>query len=163
MTDTAKLEDLVGRVEAATGPDRELDGAIALAVGGWHRDWLDEGRNPHHMPDWYWWHTDDHPHQATDAHPRYTSSIDAALALAERVLPGYRWGVSQAGIRTGKHPDGKHPDGKTAYSDGFKAHVTEASPLRPMPTIAEARTAPLAIILATLRSLRIKGDHNDEA
>ena len=72
------LTDLFARVEAATGPDRELDGALwrklifdpQLARPG--NDWTltpNLGRKK----------------------PRYTASIDAALALAERVLPGWAW------------------------------------------------------------------------
>jgi hypothetical protein len=60
MTDVAKLRDLLSRVEAASGPDVRLDRAINKM-----------------FPD------------GELGSPYYTSSIDAAVALAERALPGF--------------------------------------------------------------------------
>jgi hypothetical protein len=54
-------DDLIARLEAATGPDRELDAVIALAVG------LDIGRSRAHSQD--------------SRVPAYTASIGAALTL----------------------------------------------------------------------------------
>lgn len=128
MTPIPDYDDIIGRVERATGGDRELDRAIMVfAFGGGVRNALPL--------------------------PEYTSSVDAALALVERKLPGYRWSVGATGIRSGTHPDGK-----PAYVDGFRAGLTKASPLRPLPTAAHARTAPLAIILALLRALSQQGE-----
>ncbi len=137
--DRSDMVELLARIEAATGPDRELDGDLhnvlfgtayvrsAGSVSGFMTSETDNG-NPYVE--------------------RYTASIDAALALVERMLPGYRWGVSAVGIKRGTHPDGK-----AAYVDGFRAHVTESSPLRPMPSTADAPTAPLAILAALLKAL----------
>ena len=80
MTD---LTALLERVEAATGPDREIDTEIARAFG-----WTPPGINPalwegKETPSWW----------ATPGFgmPAYTSSLDAAIALVERVLPGWSW------------------------------------------------------------------------
>lgn len=91
MTD---LSGLLARVEVAARPDRHLDAAIydafgddgsrvAFKVDDWsvepglhlsryHDGWL-IGRNPQD--------------QYADDLPRYTASIDAALALVEKVMP----------------------------------------------------------------------------
>jgi len=80
------LEGLLSRVEAATGPDRELDRDLAVAIGGYERVEM----HPHFMREtttnrvgWY-----------GRMAPFYTSSIDAALALVERVLPGAQWEIT---------------------------------------------------------------------
>lgn len=92
MTD---LTTLIARLEAATGPDRELDAEIAATF-----------HYVHNMPDWVnnWsgkWEAaksgrvylmedsgNRGPNFISDS---FTDSIDAAVALAERVLPGWDW------------------------------------------------------------------------
>ncbi len=64
MTDIAKLRELLARVEVATGPDVRLDRAINAM-----------------FPD------------GELGSPYYTASIDAAVALCKRVLPGWVWRV----------------------------------------------------------------------
>ncbi len=140
MTD---LRGLIERVEKATGLDRELDGAIHNALFGTAyvrctgsvTGFMTSATN-----------------NGNPTVPIYTNSVDAALALVEKMRPGYRWGVSSVAIKIGAHPDGK-----TAYGEGFRAHVTKNSPLRPMPSTADAPTPALAIILALLRSLDSQG------
>lgn len=155
------LDDLLARVEAATEPDRELDVRIDAASGTGRKITATASEEAIHL-----WATsvttrgDDSDEEVTSCPadifgvPRYTASIDAALALVERMPPGYRWGVSSAGIKTGE----RTLEGWPRYKDGFKAHVTEPSAIRPMPSVADAPTAPLAIILALLRALRSKGE-----
>jgi hypothetical protein len=70
--------DLIARLEAATGPDRELDAAIAEYAGV-----IPEGYEiavEHGKPQRYWWHHEDErqPYWVPSA---YTASIDAALTL----------------------------------------------------------------------------------
>lgn len=60
----ADMQELIARLEAAEAGSIELDVAIWDAMGGWSVS---------------------HP-------PAYSSSIDAALALAERVLPDHMRG-----------------------------------------------------------------------
>lgn len=87
----AELAELLERVKAETGPDRELDIAIGLAVGGFervqrgilgvveYRFWMPEGG----------WNSG----SSTVMIPKFTASLDAALALVERALPGAEWSV----------------------------------------------------------------------
>lgn len=68
MTD---LNELLERVKKATGPDRQLDYALFChfapmeVASAWHP------LNGH----------------------KYTTSIDSALGLVERVLPGWKWNI----------------------------------------------------------------------
>lgn len=73
MTD-ATLSALLARVEAATGPDREID--LSLAALAYPK-----------TPRSYW-----ADHTGHGAQEEYTASVDAALALIERVLPGWTVG-----------------------------------------------------------------------
>lgn len=66
MTNVSDLSDLISRLERASGPDRELDGAIAEAIG------LSVPHDPAGWP------------------PRYTSSLDAAVTL---VPDGCQWTI----------------------------------------------------------------------
>lgn len=94
------LSELRKRVEGASGPDREMDLDLALALGlaptgemwkrrkgrynqGGHPE-LREDRSPAPGP----WPT-------FTAKP-YSSSLDAALSLVERKLPGWVWSVDSA-------------------------------------------------------------------
>lgn len=95
--DLATLSALKARVEAATGPDRDLDGALMAALDPpYGRGW-DE-------PFSYFcrYNADDQglfkPHAATLAAlgaqvPAYTESLDAALELKGNALPGAMWAV----------------------------------------------------------------------
>lgn len=70
------MTDLIARLEAAEGPDRELDAEIEnLLAGGSDRDL--EYIVSNGVED-------------TTAPPRYTASIDAALTL---VPEGWTWGI----------------------------------------------------------------------
>lgn len=60
------LQSLLTRLEEAERPDRGLDGCLDGLV--------------------------DHDNEAWP--PPYTASLDAALALVERALPGWHWEVS---------------------------------------------------------------------
>lgn len=70
-------------------------------------------------------------------HLALQGSLDAAVALVEKMLPGWAWGV-HVNLRA---------------VGGFLAHVTERSPIRPMPNIGAAPTPALALIAALLRAL----------
>ncbi len=75
------LHDLLTRVEASTGADRELDRDIGLALAkprGLRFDERDET----------WWDHSPASGGQRWSPPAYTASLDAALALVERVLPG---------------------------------------------------------------------------
>lgn len=75
---TQSLSALLKRVEEATGPDRELDLEICRALDP---EQFEHERNQARLralgPD-------------EILSPTYTSSLDAALALVEKELPGWR-------------------------------------------------------------------------
>lgn len=85
------LLPLITRLEAASGPDRELDAEIAFATRhpvnpAYVREYAISGAkmNPTLSPI---------QNYLLENSPHYTSSLDAAIALAERVLPGWHWSV----------------------------------------------------------------------
>lgn len=79
------LTDLLARVEAATGPDRELDADICTALLDPKREknyWNWQASRPQgspHKPEADYW---------KGRAPKLTASLDAATALIERCLPG---------------------------------------------------------------------------
>lgn len=90
MTD---LTTLIAKLEAATGPDRELDVAISCAIDGRVLEKRGNDRK-----EWLYLSGTDNCRQDPGVFgqflsPRFTASIDAAVALAERVLPGWRGSV----------------------------------------------------------------------
>lgn len=74
MTDRLELAE---RVEAASGPDRELDALIHEVFG-----------LPFEME--YWSEADTTPQRNLSKVPHYTASLDAAMTL---VPDGWNWGV----------------------------------------------------------------------
>lgn len=107
------LAELLVRVKAATGPDREIDRAIERLE---------------HGPD------------VIPFTPAYTASIDAALALVERVLPG--WFVDHMGADVaGSIGDMKTFGWMVEISDGMTGYQGQAPIL------------PLAILLALIQAL----------
>ena len=76
MTDRAEL---LSKLEAATGPDMDLDAALAEFAGAQIK------REPKPRN----WRVAEKRAGPWRNLPRYTSSIDAALALVERLLPGF--------------------------------------------------------------------------
>jgi hypothetical protein len=109
-------------LDAATGPSREIDAAIYCALV-----WIDP------------------PVRGV---PSYTASIDAALALVERLLPGWAFNVCF------------RDDGDTTGDDGGWS-VEFRRPYEWLP-FSTATTAPLAILKALVAAL-IAQEKNDEA
>lgn len=145
------IPELIERVGKLTGADREVDARL-----WWEFDheravrayWTASTGLPQPM--------DEFPRSrglgygyVVRSAPAYTASVDAALALVERKLPGWGWGVAMNGVKTGE----RTPEGYPRYGDGFKAHVTKRNAIRTMPEIAAAPTPALAIILALLKAL----------
>jgi hypothetical protein len=130
------VAELLARVEAATGPDRALDSAIAIAlrVGaeGYPRSPLGTFRPGYVQADlgrdgWsVGWRTEP-----------YTASLDAALALVARALPG-GWHVNLG--RTYRDKSGRGPWMAYLENDPDEAQ-------------AHAPTASLALLAAMLRAL----------
>lgn len=78
-----ELEQLLERVKVAKGPDRELDADIAAALG-FKIEWKQANYTLEMYPVITW-------PPGREPCPQFTTSIDAALALVERVLPGFQW------------------------------------------------------------------------
>lgn len=82
-----RIAELVERVKAATGPDRELDADlwVALVPGASRRNVMDKW--PDEEPIWEFIDEQRNTSFRYGLLPDMTASIDAALALCERVLP----------------------------------------------------------------------------
>lgn len=114
------LQALLRRVEEASGPDRELDAELAFRF----KSGFVRGRS------------DDAAYA-----PPYTASLDAALALTERVLPG--WTIAHL----------SQQDDKSWFAELREGYLTSYNRV----AMSEARirppTSPLALLAATLRAL----------
>lgn len=135
----ADLSELVERLRKATGPDRELDAAIWLVDEGYEKR---GGFNPSTV---FWTQVQDgfamEGNSPMRSVPKFTASVDAALALVERVLPGWR------------HAHEKRTNGTCI------AWVDAADDEPCIPSIAE--TIPLAILLSALTAIQSKGATDD--
>lgn len=113
----ADYSDLIARLEKAEGPQQELDARIIAALlapasatvaqspinGRWcvfNGEWNGKPRL---------WET---PTGFRADHESVTGSLDAAIALTEKMLPGWGWNVERYGhscegtlIEIGSHPD----------------------------------------------------------
>lgn len=82
---------LLDRINAATGPDRDLDCAIALAMGWFFT--VEAGQYAHSPLDYCYLDSEGgvvHPgHGGAQLVPRYTESLDAAVRLIGKALPGW--------------------------------------------------------------------------
>ncbi len=104
-----EASELIERLEKATGPDREIDAllwahfdnrVVRIAYGeviARKRDSLDDVRLGFVDPtplrsNFYGWDGE-----------AYTASIDAALALVERVLPGFAYGLRTCAVWAPHH------------------------------------------------------------
>ncbi len=124
----ADMQELIARLEAAEAGSRELDREIMALTYSWEQRhigvtcWDDrEGRccpGAKHMS-WVWvdpatgqWKTN------AKEGLEFTTSLDAALALAERVLPGKFWTVYAAYRIEGRMTYGVNldDDSDTSYS-----------------------------------------------
>ena len=153
MTDRTELQRLLERVEAATGPDRELDAmaAIAFHQGGIRHDLTVTAESVADVLD----ASADDPESCPDcgAQRRFpgavvvapvTASIDAALALVERVLPEWQ-GVYLTSEWTGlRRPEAWSAAFVCTLRRGLTSYITAESGERP--------TLPLAILAALLRA-----------
>ena len=133
------MTGIVERLEAATGPDQELDAAIYRAVEGEvptefmgtgvKLSWDASGKAWCYLPGGM---------RVSFTPPALTASIDSALSLVERKLPGER-------VAFELFPDHGFCVIKANSDDEYDA---------------EAPTLPLAILLALFRALRKdEGDH----
>lgn len=123
------IESLIERLEKATGPDRELDSDICRACG-------------------FKLYPFDRPSNDTLAEaPRYTASLDAAVSLCERVLPGRDWTVRtrRAHPYQGNYqfeavvwgPSGSHVGAQAGYHNSGTALALCLATLRARAAIAK--------------------------
>ncbi len=95
------MTDLITRLSKLDAPDRGMDAEIEVAVRR-----IEAARSG--LAEEYWANWQASPDGTVyDPHTRYssnpfTASVDAAIALAERVLPGWKWRVG----RTELFPNG---------------------------------------------------------
>lgn len=148
------LADLIAKLEGASEPSRELDVLISVAAGQIDADLRDlaeeyrwelraapDGRRVEA------WVVNDAGYERADASrpPRpYTASVDAALALIERVLPGWTvGGISQDDAKAW------HVELREGYQTSFKSVAIA-------PTRFGVRIYSLAIVLciACLKALQ---------
>jgi len=104
------LSEVLEQVRAATGPDQALDLRIARALGLWDVS----------MPGYEFLIVRE-----------YTGSIDAAVGLVERVLPGFAWSY---------HPEA----GAAVWDNDFLGPVRSGR--------GDAETPALALIAAMLEA-----------
>jgi hypothetical protein len=102
-----ELGDLIARVDGATGPSREIDFRIAYQLGwrfnGWN-PWAPDDSSPSdeafarmeglaghwHEPGDRFARIDEDPGEDRwDEPPEWSASLDAAITLCERTLPGW--------------------------------------------------------------------------
>lgn len=156
MTDKASLIALQERVDSATGPDRELDAAITVALTPTRRtdDDLIYLRLPTKYDKvaagTYWLHQRSGMSLHTAA--ALTASVDAALALVERRFPGWTW---DAGA---DDPDSL-PAGEKPYYAAVTSPVESSVGVEPVykSGYGAGATAPLAIVSAALAALVAEG------
>lgn len=136
-----EIRELLERLKAATGPDKILDRDVLCAIDGWSYEKRGRDRQP-----WMYGakgERRDPPGVGVFGAPRPTASIDAALALTERLLPGWVFdhvGQDAAGSRGQMH----HMGWTAEISDGAG---------EPCAFQGMAPTLPLAILSALLSAL----------
>lgn len=131
------LEQLLERVKAATGPDRELDADIAQAIEGVEIQWRQATGTMEMYPVQRYPSTSHAAGFGIGPVPTYTASVDAALAFAERMLPGFGYSLNGGHLR----------DQATIWLGEVETYDQECE------FVEGGETAPLAILAATLSAL----------
>lgn len=134
----SNFEDLLTRVRNATGPDREWDAEIASALG-FPIEWKQANYTMETYPVITWSDT-------REPCPQFTASIDAALALVERVLPGWHGALTWL-------PDHGPNDASFACEIGPMDWSGDGPPDN---IIGHGDSMPLAILAALLTALIAK-------
>jgi hypothetical protein len=89
------MTDLITRLSTLDAPDRKVDAEICILFqyGGLNSEGATNVRTD---PDWDGDLLFEIGNEACcNPIPKLTASVDAAIALAERVLPGWYWGITQ--------------------------------------------------------------------
>ena len=93
----SKYADIIERLEKAEGPDRLIDVLVGYAADYVVEDISLRERMDRHGVEYMLEKVDRGFNSIWPLLPRYTASIDAAIALVERMLPGW----NNSSIRTG--------------------------------------------------------------
>ena len=126
--------DIIKRLEDATGPDVELEGRIWCAANGYcFVMWDGAGCVYKEEPN------GDIQHMRAITERRYTASIDAAIALVERMLPGWKIEIGIANDAT-----------CVLYSHDYSVRESVFGPT------GQSKTVPIAILIALFRALEAK-------
>lgn len=138
MADYDGLSDLIARVEGAEGPALVLDGEIWCVANGYEFvKWDGSGCVYREVRGAGIRHAD-----ASTVRP-YTASLDAAVALAGRVLPGWTYGMEM------------FPSDEIFNPSGAQAFVSkDRSVLDAGYGHGEAKTPAIALVLAILRAVQ---------
>lgn len=119
MPDLTITDALIARVEGGSGADRELDAEVAVAVGKALR--LFEGGQD---PGWVAVPSaSERDAEVWDLADPYTASLDAVAALAEEMLPGWRWNVTRFENGLWDADAGKDDDSQWVFVAGIATEV----------------------------------------
>ncbi len=123
------LSELIAKLEGLSGPDREVDAAICVTLqyGGKNSEHAANVRTDHDLEGDLLFEVGNM--DCCNPIPELTASLDAAVALVERKLPGTDWQVSNGN------------------EDGCAAHIEGDDKFYAGPTPA------IALCLALLKSL----------
>lgn len=131
------LNALLERVRAASGPDRNLDLAIHMALEpanyapGWA--WDDLGRPPH-----------------------LTASLDATVALVERVLPGWQFALAGPWKWAEHTPRAGQP---IWYAEVARDSEDDGLGYKEMNDLSYRGATPALALISALLSALLAGDH----
>ncbi|KQZ49762.1 hypothetical protein ASD54_12560 [Rhizobium sp. Root149] len=157
--------DILTRLRKATGADRELDAEIAV-FARWHpygpEHWLNRspeaafsilsaGRVNFSLPD------ETEPRGGWVV-PSFTDSIDASLALVERMLPGWG-GLIGIGTGTSIHTADLWSEARAHQN----SEEEEENPLVGEDAHGEHRCLPIAVLIALFTALQEKENTNADA
>jgi hypothetical protein len=88
------LTDIFLRLIDAKAPDAEIDCALAVALSDVPKDYVRAVQHGVEKP--FFWHATDH--RALYWAPSYSASLEEALGLVRRVLPGWTWTMKSSGF-----------------------------------------------------------------
>lgn len=127
------MSDLIERLEKAEAGSRELDALVwcATVPGG---ATYDTGRSRVTYPDKSW--------AIITSFSPVTTSLDAALALAERVMPDHNWSVGCLPVSDEADYEEHHSFGALLYSRYTK----------PYDAMAHGASPALAVVTAVLKA-----------
>lgn len=132
------MKDLIARLEAAEAGSRELDEAVSTALCDSKFRTCIEGLSDEQGGMWMYEFDGHAPSSAL----RVTTSLDTALALAERVCPDHHSSVGNLPVSDDADYEEHHSFGALLYSRYTK----------PYDALGHGATRPLALCIAILKA-----------